>query len=86
MAQIEFITKDDLQQFKLDILTEIRGLLKLAEPDSRQWLRSRDVRKMLGISPGTLQNLRINGTLQFTKVGSLFFYKYDDVVKALNKK
>lgn len=42
MAQIEFITKQNLQGFKLDMLTEIRILFKPKEPDSRQWLRSRD--------------------------------------------
>ena len=38
---------------------------------------------MLGISPGTLQNLRTNGTLPFTKIGSLIYYPYEDVIKVL---
>ncbi|MGY0039324.1 helix-turn-helix domain-containing protein [Pedobacter sp. NJ-S-72] len=37
------------------------------------------MRKLLNISPGTLQNLRINGTLRFTKVGSMLYYKLDDI-------
>lgn len=84
MTQIDFITKDDFEQFKQEILTEIRTLLNPQNQDSKQWLRSRDVRKMLNISFGTLQNLRIANKLEFTKVGSIYFYKYDDIVKLLS--
>jgi hypothetical protein len=38
---------------------------------------------MLSISPGTLQNLRINGMLPFTKIGGVIFYEYEDVKKML---
>ena len=30
--------------------------------------------EQLKISPGTLQNLRINGTLPYTKIGGLIYY------------
>jgi hypothetical protein len=39
--------------------------------------------KLLNCSPGTLQNLRINGTLPFTKMGGTIYYLYSDVVKVL---
>lgn len=34
--------------------------------------------------PGTLQNLRINGTLTFTKIGGIMYYNYSDIEKVLN--
>ncbi|MEO6849401.1 MAG: helix-turn-helix domain-containing protein [Mucilaginibacter sp.] len=86
MAQIEFITKDDLESFKLDLIVEIKALIKPQNHEPKQWLRSIEVRKLLHISPGTLQNFRVNGTLSFTKVGGIFFYKYDDILKVLEKK
>ncbi len=86
MAQIDFITKDDLELFKRDLIREITALIKPKSDDRKQWLRSVEVRKLLHISPGTLQNFRINGTLSFTKVGGIFFYKYDDIFKVLEKK
>jgi len=46
-------------------------------------LRSPEVREMLDISPGTLQNLRINGTLPYTKIGGVIYYAYEDIVKVL---
>jgi hypothetical protein len=81
---LELITKEDLFKVKQEIITEITNLLS-DKPQKAKWLKSADVRKMLNISPGTLQNLRINGTLPFTKVGGTVFYEYDDVMKVLQK-
>jgi hypothetical protein len=39
---------------------------------------------MLGISSGTLQNLRVNRTLSYTKIGGIVFYRYDDIARLLN--
>lgn len=80
---VELITKDDLQQFKQDILDEIRSILKPKTPSQKEWLKSYEVRKMLGISPGTLQQMRVNGTLEYTQLGGLMYYKYDDIVKLM---
>ena len=84
MAQIEIITKEDLQQFKNELIQEIRLIVKPTQTETKEWLRSTDVRKLLNISPGTLQNLRINGTLRFTKIGSIMFYKYEDIISLLD--
>jgi len=86
MAQIEIITKEDLQQFKNELIQEIKSIVKPAQSEVKEWLRSTDVRKMLKISPGTLQNLRINGTLRFTRIGNIMFYKYEDIVCLLDNK
>ena len=52
--------------------------------DHKEWLKSADVRKMLGISSGTLQTLRINKTLPYTKIGGTIYYAYGDVTRVLN--
>jgi hypothetical protein len=39
--------------------------------------------KMLGISHGTLQNLRIKNLIPYQKIGALMFYKYGDIIKLL---
>jgi hypothetical protein len=38
---------------------------------------------MLGISHGTLQNLRITRSLPYPKLGGIMFYKYEDIEKIL---
>ncbi|OOQ59905.1 helix-turn-helix domain-containing protein [Mucilaginibacter pedocola] len=80
MAAIDILTQEDLFRFKEELLTELKELMKPAvNAEQKQWLKSVEVRRLLNISPGTLQNLRINGTLRFTKVGSTLYYKLDDI-------
>lgn len=80
----EIITKDDLQIFKEELLTELRAIISQPVTEQKEWLKSEDVRQMLGLSPGSLQNLRIKGDLPYTKLGGTLYYSYADVVKVLN--
>ena len=45
----------------------------------RKWLDSGDVCRLLGISPRTLQTMRENGTLAYTKISHKVYYKPEDV-------
>lgn len=80
---IEIITKDDLHTFRLQLLEDIRGLIQpTAQP--KKWLRSREVRKLLQISAGTLQNLRISGVLHPIRLaGSRIWYFDQDEISTL---
>ena len=80
----EVITKDDLKNLKQEIITELKTIIR-NKNTPKKWLKSVDVRELLNISPGTLQNLRVNGTLPFTKMGKTIFYDYDDVVRILTQ-
>ena len=81
----EIITREDLEKFRLQLLEDLTRMLSGAvQPQSnKEWLRSSEVRKMLGISHGTLQNLRIKNILPHRKVGGLMYYKYQDIIKLL---
>ncbi len=79
----ELITKEDLKEFQNELLSSIKQLLQPAMGESKKWFKSSEVRKMLNISPGTLQNLRINGSLRFTKVGGTMYYKIEDINRML---
>ncbi|MCJ8212064.1 helix-turn-helix domain-containing protein [Mucilaginibacter sp. RS28] len=84
MTAIELITTEDLRIFKRELLDEIKRIVQVdGSSSTNKWLKSIEVRKLLKISPGTLQNLRINGTLSFTKVGCIIYYKLDDINKLL---
>lgn len=80
----QLLTIGDLHDFKSELFSEIKDLIqeRNGQP-AKLWLRSSEVRKMLGISPGTLQNLRVNRTLNYTKVGGIVFYKYEEIIKLL---
>ena len=82
--QLELVTKQDFQDLKNELLDEIRSIFNPGQ-EKKEWLKSNDVMKLLGCSPGTLQNLRINGTLPFTKMGGTVYYNHADVIKMLNR-
>ncbi|WP_139855654.1 helix-turn-helix domain-containing protein [Aequorivita sinensis] len=81
---LEAITKNDLENFKQEIISEFKTILGI-QTKQKKWLKSADVREMLNISAGTVQNYRVNGTLPFTKIGGTIYYEYDDVLKVLMK-
>ncbi len=80
----QLITIGDLEVFKTSLIQEIRNLIKeSSSAPAKKWLKSSEVKKLLGISTGTLQNLRINGSLSFSKVGGIMFYDYEEITKLL---
>jgi hypothetical protein len=82
---VEIITREDLNEFRSLLLTDLKEIFNAKEKQQKQWLKSNEVRKLLNISPGTLQNLRINGTLSYTKIGGIIYYSHSDIDKLLNR-
>ncbi len=82
---VEMITKEDLQTFRLQLINDLKDLLKPRQNNTKEWLRSSEVKKLLNISPGTLQSFRINGKLKPSKIGAIHFYKYADIQNLLNE-
>ncbi|GGA87510.1 DNA-binding protein [Flavobacterium palustre] len=80
----QVVTKRDLLNASNIILSELKEILSIKEKPS-EWLRSTEVRKILKISSGTLQTLRISGALNYTKIGGTLYYKYEDLEKLLNQ-
>jgi hypothetical protein len=80
----QILTTDDLREFKVELIDEIGKLLRQngIQP-LKKWLKSREVRKLLNISPGTLQTMRVYGTLTFSKIGGVIYYEYDDIQKMI---
>jgi len=80
------ITTEDLWEFKMELLDDIKKLLSNKSGQlTKKWLKSPEVRELLGISPGTLQTLRINGTLPYTKMGGTLYYDYQEIIQVLQK-
>jgi len=62
----EYVTKDDLRQFGLVMMDDFRKIIEESKKEQHNkpvldWLKSRMVRKLLDISAGSLQNLRVTG-------------------------
>lgn len=81
---VEILTKEDFWNFKKELFQELRELYNPATTQARKWLKSCEVREILNISSATLQTLRNNGTLAYSKVEGLLYYDYDDILKLLS--
>lgn len=79
------MTLEDLQDFKQDLLSEIRKMLaeKHASVPAKKWLKTKELRRLLAVSQGTLQHLRLKGILPYTKIGGAYYYDMQDVEKML---
>jgi hypothetical protein len=85
----EGVTKEDLRQFGLFLIGTIRKMMQVSSDNEKEavhpeWLKSRVVRKLLDISPGSLQNLRITGKIRFKKVLGSYYYNRDDLMQLFN--
>ncbi|MDQ1166363.1 DNA-binding protein [Flavobacterium sp. SORGH_AS_0622] len=82
----EIVTKEDLRQFGLLLIDKIQAAFKdkdcgLKETLEPEWIRSKSVRKLLDISAGSVQNLRISQKVRFKKVFGSYYYNKEDLQK-----
>jgi hypothetical protein len=82
MAKIEILTKEDLKEFKVELLQEFK-LVVGDVSQNVQWLKSGEVASILGISTSTLKNLRDSRRISFTKLGGTLFYCMSDINQVL---
>ncbi|SDX33596.1 helix-turn-helix domain-containing protein [Aequorivita viscosa] len=83
---VTILTTDDLYEFKLELLEEIKKIIKpQTSEEPKKYLKSAEVMEMLSISPGTLQNLRINGTLPYSKIGGIILYEEKEIERVLEE-
>lgn len=73
----DIATKADINELKTILL---RVLEKQQEnKQAKEWLRSKEVRTLLNISNGTLQNLRVKGLLHASKVQGVHYYRLSEI-------
>jgi hypothetical protein len=83
-APSQLVTIKDLEEFRTKLMMDIKMMLEgHLNKATKRWLKSFEVRKMLGISPGTLQTLRNNGKIPFTKMGGLIYYDAAEIDRIL---
>lgn len=80
-------TTDDLALLKTDLVKDFKNLITdaLESVPTKRWLKSADIKKILGISHGFLQALRDDGILPYTKKGGAIYYDYQDIIQMMIK-
>ncbi len=81
---VEFITKEDLRAFRLELLKDLKQLLAPKQGIApKEWLKGAEVRKLLSISDGKLQHLRVSGKLHSSKIGGVHYYRSREIQELL---
>ena len=80
------VTKDDLRQFGILLIDSMRTIIQennndKTETSDLEWLKSKAVRKLLDISAGSVQNLRMTQKVRFKKVLGSYYYNKEDLLK-----
>jgi hypothetical protein len=83
---VSIITQEDLENFKIDLLKEIKFLLgEKGGVGSKKWLKTGELVEKLGISQSKIQKLRLEGIFPYSRVGGLIFYDYEAIMKVFEK-
>lgn len=86
MMYDQFDIQEMLAQFKNELLKELEAKMpKQSGMMEYKILKTKDLKKQLSISDSTIENLRNNGHLNFTKVGGTYFYYQSDVNAMLER-
>ena len=83
--QVNILTKEDLQEFKAELVKDLMQALTKDIVPTKKWLKSDEVKSILQVSASTLQTLRINGTLTYTKLGGIIYYDYEHIEKVMKE-
>jgi excisionase family DNA binding protein len=86
---VNILTTEDLQKFKEELMMELKQLLarqqkKEPQGQQREWLRTKEVCRMIGVSLSKLQYMRDNEEIKFTRVGGTIFYSVEEINKLLS--
>jgi len=80
----KLVTVADLDAFGEKMLSTIRMMIQgNGSLTPKKWLKSHQVRKLLNISPGTLQTLRSNGSIPHTRIGGIIYYDSVEIEKMM---
>lgn len=86
---LQLLTIADLQQWKEELMTEMKRILhRIEEAHTRPLqplLRSKEVCRLLHISAGTLQTLRRNNSIAYSRIGGSIVYNREDILKMIRK-
>ena len=78
------VTLEDFERLQKETIEEMKKLLA-AQEKAPKLIKSRDVCKMLGMSPGTLQNMRNSGEIEFIKFRNKISYEVKHVLNLIEK-
>lgn len=80
------VTLEDLEGLKSELLDSMEKLIRIKFRDHKvkRWMKSAEVRKLLGFSHGKLQSIRPSGIFPYAQIGGNIYYGPEDLAKLFN--
>ena len=86
LTRDQLVTVADLENVRDEILNEIRRQRAGSSGAAgKKWLKSREVRKLLEISPGKLHAMRANKLISYMRIGGIIYYDSAEIEKMFEK-
>lgn len=85
---VEVITREDLHAFRMQLLEDIKSLLKQGKETSLENVegyKTANVRKILGCSVNKLVSLRVARKIRTKKIGGTVYYNREDVKRLVEE-
>jgi hypothetical protein len=83
MSSDQIATKEDLIELEKSLKAHFAELIVSHRP--KKFIKTGELKKILGLSDSGVQNLRISGILPFTRLNGTIYYDWDEIVAILEK-
>jgi len=78
------ITAEDLERQLQKVVDEVKSAVTNNDSSNVRWIRSKQVKELLGISDSKLQTMRINRSITYSQIDGTYFYDKEIILSLLD--
>jgi len=79
------ITAEDLERQLQKVVDEVKSAVTITDSDNVRWIRSKQVKELLGVSDSKLQTMRINRSITYSQIDGTYFYDKESILSLLEQ-
>ena len=79
------ITAEDLERQLQKFVDEVKSAVTNNDSSNVRWIRSKQVKELLGISDSKLQTMRINRSITYSQIDGTYFYDKESILSLLEQ-
>jgi hypothetical protein len=79
------ITAEDLERQHQKVVDEVKFAVSNIDSSNVRWIRSKQVKELLGISDSKLQTMRINRSITYSQIDGTYFYDKESILSLLEQ-
>ena len=79
------ITAEDLERQLQKVVDEVKSAVTITDSNNVRWIRSKQVKELLGVSDSKLQTMRINRSITSSQIDGTYFYDKESILSLLEQ-